>query len=144
MQDSLKVENTPTRHRRQHSVSGTIQASFLAKFKTNQNKLRQKRHHHRPQCIYDIYIYIDIQIYIYIYIYKTIYIYIYIIYIYIYIYIYHISVCVCVYVYTYIICMVNVLGRKSPKTQCLPTSFAREELGNLLQYIILVENLLYF
>ena len=140
MQDSLKVENTPTCHRRQHSVSGTIQASFLAKFKTNQNKLRQKRHHHRPQCIYDIYI----QIYRYIYTYIYIKLYIYIYNIYIYIYIYHIYVCVCVYVYTYIICMVNVLGRKSPKTQCLPTSFAREELGNLLQYIILVENLLYF
>ena len=142
MQDSLKVKNTPTRHRRQHSVSGTIQASFPAKFKNTQNKFRQKRHHHRPQCIYDIYIHIYTYIYIYMYIYKTTYM----------------GVCVCVcmcvcvcvcvcvcmYVYTYIICMVSVLGRKSPKTQCLPTRFAREELGNLLQYIILVENLLYF
>ena len=51
MEDSLKVENTPTRHRRKH-VSGTTQASFLAKFKATQNKLGQKRNHH------SVYIYI--------------------------------------------------------------------------------------
>ena len=45
MEDSLKVENTPTRHRRKH-VSGTTQTSFLAKFKATQNKFGQKRHHH--------------------------------------------------------------------------------------------------
>ena len=43
MQDSLKVENTPTHHRGEH-VSGTIQASFVAKFKTTRNKLGQRRH----------------------------------------------------------------------------------------------------
>ena len=46
MQDSLKVENTPTRQRREHNVSVTTQASFLAKFKITQNKRGQKRHHH--------------------------------------------------------------------------------------------------
>ena len=71
MQGSLKVENTPTRHRREH-VSRTTQASFFAKFKANQNKLGQKRHHHR------------------------------------------------------------YIRRKSAKTQCLPTSFTRKELDNLL------------
>ena len=81
MEDSLKVENTPTRHRRKH-VSGTTQASFLAKFKATQNKLRQKRHHHS--------------------------------------------------VYIYIIFLVNILGRKSAKTQCLPTNFTHKESDNLL------------
>ena len=37
-----------------------------------------------------------------------------------------------VYIYIYIICMFNILGKKSAKTQCLPTSFAREVLDNLL------------
>ena len=32
-EELLKVENTPTHHRRKHNVSGTTQASFLAKFK---------------------------------------------------------------------------------------------------------------
>ena len=33
MQDSLNVENTPEYYHREHNVSGTTQASFLAKFK---------------------------------------------------------------------------------------------------------------
>ena len=41
MQDSLKVENTPTCLRREHNVSGTTQAFLLAKFKAT-----QERHHH--------------------------------------------------------------------------------------------------
>ena len=32
--------------------------------------------------------------------------------------------------------MVNILGRKSVKTQCLTASFAGEELDNLLKYFI--------
>ena len=62
MQDSLNVENTPVNHRREHNVSGTIQASFLAKFKAAQNKLGQKGNT-------AMYIYVYVYIYIYIYIY---------------------------------------------------------------------------
>ena len=49
MQDSLNVENTPACHHREHNVSGTTQASFIAK-KDNTT----------------VYIYIHIYIYIYI------------------------------------------------------------------------------
>ena len=42
----MKVENTPTHHRREYNASGTSQASFLAKFKATNNKLGQKRHRH--------------------------------------------------------------------------------------------------
>ena len=59
MQDSLNVENTPECHHREH-VSGTTQASFLAKLKATQNKLGQKRQHHS----------VCIHIYIYIYVYT--------------------------------------------------------------------------
>ena len=52
MQHTLKVENIPTRHHRGHNVLGTIQASFLAKFKTTSNKLGKKKH--PPQCSKDI------------------------------------------------------------------------------------------
>ena len=62
MQDSLGIENTPACHHREHNVSGTTQASFLAKFKATQNKFGQKGQPH--------------SIYMYIYIYKYIYIYI--------------------------------------------------------------------
>ena len=37
-----------------------------------------------------------------------------------------------VYICVHVICMVNILGRKSAKTKCLPTSFAHEELDSLL------------
>ena len=57
MQDSLNVgENTPTRHHKEHNVSGTTQASFLTKFKATQNKPGQKRQHH------GVYIYIYVYI----------------------------------------------------------------------------------
>ena len=52
MQDSLKVENTPTQHHRVHNASGTTQGSFLAKFKATQNKLGQKRHHYSVYMVY--------------------------------------------------------------------------------------------
>ena len=42
----MKVKNTPTHHRGEYNVSGTTQASFLAKFKATPNKLGQKRHRH--------------------------------------------------------------------------------------------------
>ena len=80
MQDFLKVGNTHQHSAREHNISRTTQASFLAKCKTTQHKLGQKGHCHS---VYMIYIYIYIIIY-----YK--YIYIYYIYIYIYIYILHI------------------------------------------------------
>ena len=69
MKDSLNVENTPTRHHREHNVSGTTQVSFRAKFKATQNKLDQKRQHHSVYICMYVYIYINIYIYIYIYIY---------------------------------------------------------------------------
>ena len=75
MQDSLKNENRPTRHRRDLNVSATTLALFLAKFKATQNYPDQKRH---PHNIY-IYIYIYmIHLYIYVYIYIYIYTYIFI------------------------------------------------------------------
>ena len=40
----MKIEYTRTHHRREHNVSETTQASFLAKFKAIRNKLGQKRH----------------------------------------------------------------------------------------------------
>ena len=52
MQDSLKVRNTPARHRKEHNVLGTTQSSFLAKSKETNNKLGQKRK--PPQCSKDI------------------------------------------------------------------------------------------
>ena len=40
----MKIEYTPTYHRREHNVSQTTQASFLATLKAARNKLGQKRH----------------------------------------------------------------------------------------------------
>ena len=40
----MKIEYTPTHHRREHNASETTQASFLATFKAIRNKLGQKRH----------------------------------------------------------------------------------------------------
>ena len=40
----MKIEYTPTHHRREHNASEAIQASFLATFKAIRNKLGQKRH----------------------------------------------------------------------------------------------------
>ena len=48
----MRVENTPTHHRREHNLPETTQVSFLAKFKAISNKLGQKRH--PPQCSKDI------------------------------------------------------------------------------------------
>ena len=76
MQDSLNVENTPEYYHREHNVSGTTQASFLAKFKATQNKHSQKRQHCNVYMYY-IYIYI-LLLYIYIYIYFIILYYIYV------------------------------------------------------------------
>ena len=42
----MKIENTPTHHRREHNVPGTIQASFLAKLKATRSKPGQKRYRH--------------------------------------------------------------------------------------------------
>ena len=40
----MKIEHTPTHHRREHNASETTQAPFLATFKAIRNKLGQKRH----------------------------------------------------------------------------------------------------
>ena len=40
----MKIEYTPTHHRREHNASEATQASFLAMFKSIRNKLVQKRH----------------------------------------------------------------------------------------------------
>ena len=40
----MKIEYTPTHHRREPNASETTQASFLATFKVIRNKLGQKRH----------------------------------------------------------------------------------------------------
>ena len=40
----MKIEYTPTHHRREHNASETTLASFLATFKAIHNKLGQKRH----------------------------------------------------------------------------------------------------
>ena len=40
----MKIEYTPTHHRREHTASETTQASFLATFKAIRNKLGRKRH----------------------------------------------------------------------------------------------------
>ena len=40
----MKIEYTPTHHRREHNASEATQASFLATFKAIRNKLGQKRH----------------------------------------------------------------------------------------------------
>ena len=40
----MKIEYTPTQHRREHNASEATQASFLATFKAIRNKLGQKRH----------------------------------------------------------------------------------------------------
>ena len=40
----MKIEYTPTHHRREHNASEATQASFLATFKAIRNKLAPKRH----------------------------------------------------------------------------------------------------
>ena len=40
----MKIEYTPTHHRREHNTSEATQASFLASFKAIRNKLGHKRH----------------------------------------------------------------------------------------------------
>ena len=40
----MKIEYTPTHHRREHNTSETTQASFPATFKAIRNKFGQKRH----------------------------------------------------------------------------------------------------
>ena len=40
----MKIEYTPTHHRREHNASEATQASFLATFKAMRNKLGQKRY----------------------------------------------------------------------------------------------------
>ena len=45
----MKIEYTPTHHRREHNASETTQASFLATFKVIRNKIGQKRY-----ALYDI------------------------------------------------------------------------------------------
>ena len=40
----MKIEYTPTHHRREHNASETTQAPFLATFKAIRKKLGQKRH----------------------------------------------------------------------------------------------------
>ena len=40
----MKIEYTPTHHRREHNASEATQASFLVTFKSIRNKLGQKRH----------------------------------------------------------------------------------------------------
>ena len=40
----MKIEYTPTHHRREHNASETTQAPFLPTFKAIHNKLGQKRH----------------------------------------------------------------------------------------------------
>ena len=40
----MKVEYTPTHHRREHNASEATEASFLATFKAIRNKLGQKRY----------------------------------------------------------------------------------------------------
>ena len=40
----MKIEYTPTHHRREHNASEATQASFLASFKAIRNKLGQKGH----------------------------------------------------------------------------------------------------
>ena len=44
----MKIEYTPTHHRREHNASEATQASFLASFKAIRNKLGQKR----PETLY--------------------------------------------------------------------------------------------
>ena len=49
----MKIEYTPTHHRREHNVSEGTQASFLASFKAICNKLGQKRHRYSvPETLY--------------------------------------------------------------------------------------------
>ena len=40
----MKIEYTPTHHRREHNASEVTQASFLATFKAIRNKLGRKRY----------------------------------------------------------------------------------------------------
>ena len=40
----MKIEYTPTHHRREHNASETTQFPFLATLKAIRNKLGQKRH----------------------------------------------------------------------------------------------------
>ena len=51
MQDSLKIEYTRIHHRRDHNVSETTQASFLAKFEAIRNTWPEKT---SLQCSKDI------------------------------------------------------------------------------------------
>ena len=52
MQQTLKVENTPTNHRREHNVLGKTQASFRLNFKVTSNKIGKEGH--LQQCSKDI------------------------------------------------------------------------------------------
>ena len=45
----MKIEYTPTHHRREHNASEATRASFLASFKAIRNKLGQKRHRYSAQ-----------------------------------------------------------------------------------------------
>ena len=40
----MKIEYTPTHHRREHNASEATQVPFLATFKAIRNKLGRKRH----------------------------------------------------------------------------------------------------
>ena len=49
----MKIEYTPTHHRREYNASEATQASFLASFKAIRNKLGQKRHRYSvPETLY--------------------------------------------------------------------------------------------
>ena len=48
----MKFENNPAHHSKEHNNAGTIQTTFLDKFKPISNKPGQKRH--QPQCSKDI------------------------------------------------------------------------------------------
>ena len=51
----MKIEYTPTHHRREHNASEVIQVSFLASFKAIRNKLGQKRHRYSvPETLYTL------------------------------------------------------------------------------------------
>ena len=49
----MKIEYTPTHHRREHNASEATQASFLATFKAIRNKLGQKTVLQRHYAFYD-------------------------------------------------------------------------------------------
>ena len=49
----MKIEYTPTHHRREHNASEATQVPFLASFKATRNKLGQKRHRYSvPETLY--------------------------------------------------------------------------------------------